>query len=181
MPDGDLTGQVLLTRAWLFQLVAAVPIFLALGWWVFDSFFWSWSSIYTLCSALFNCLFAGGIVFIILVQRQLPGASKSLTSYFEIGKSVLATAMWIWLLCDAVYHPRHYSYYPPDVEKEYQKRKIVFSVIALVIPIVIFYPTAIYTTYLARKAGELPGSARVADGGSERGEGSNEQTPLLGA
>ncbi|KAK3372294.1 hypothetical protein B0H63DRAFT_484273 [Podospora didyma] len=182
------TGQVLLTRAWLFQLLIAGPTFLTLGWGVWESYFYTWSSIYTLVAYLFNTFFSAGIVFIVLVQRKLPDASVRLTSNFEVVKSLLATIMWIWLVCDAIWHPRHYPYYPPDYDKDMQARRIVISILSIFVLLIFFYPSSLYTSYLAgheddpQPSSSSPGSPRRSGNGGRQqgGNGASEQTPLLG-
>ena len=62
---------------------------------------------------------AAGIVFIVFVQRKTFASSRQpvqigdftpegLSFLFEVAKSVLATAMWIWLLLDSAVGPNAY-------------------------------------------------------------------------
>jgi len=54
-------------------------------------------------------LMASGIIIVALVQRPPPNTGKALMLLCEIAKSVLATAIWIWLMIDAVLGPRKHS------------------------------------------------------------------------
>ena len=60
-------------------------------------------------SDFINALFGAGIIFIVLIQRRTR-LDTTKTLIFEIAKSVLATAMWIWLLLDTIFGPWQKSY-----------------------------------------------------------------------
>ena len=75
---------------------------------------YTFDSLYDFFNHLINSLLAAGITFAVLIQRKLlvNRNAKQYTLRFEIAKSVLATALWLWLLLDAIFGPSdHYGYY----------------------------------------------------------------------
>ncbi|KPI37476.1 uncharacterized protein AB675_10374 [Cyphellophora attinorum] len=107
---------------------------------------------------------AGGIIFTVLLQRKIPTGktSKSMTLRFEILKSVLATALWLWLLLDAIFGPRdHYSYYKD------RSQRIMVAAISSLLLFILYYPTV----WLAYRD-----TAREAPSSDDSGD---ERTPLL--
>lgn len=61
-----------------------------------------------------NAIFAGGIIFIVLMQRKLGISNMYLTTLFEAGKSILGTVMWVWLMLDSAFYAPGYYYDPPN-------------------------------------------------------------------
>lgn len=61
-----------------------------------------------------NAIFAGGIIFIVLMQRKLGISNKYLTTTFEVGKSMLGTVMWVWLMLDSAFYKPGDYYDPPN-------------------------------------------------------------------
>jgi hypothetical protein len=61
-----------------------------------------------------NAIFAGGIIFIVLMQRKLGISNKYLTTIFEVSKSMLGTVMWVWLMLDSAFYKPEYYYDPPN-------------------------------------------------------------------
>jgi hypothetical protein len=104
MSNQDL-GQVLLTRVWVFQAIVAAPTFTILGIAATINLFSTWDTIYDFITFLFTSILAAGIIFIVSVQLRYSNATKALTFRFEVAKSVLATALWIWLMYDAIFGP----------------------------------------------------------------------------
>jgi len=92
-------GRVFLSKAWLFQAIVAGPTFVVLGmcamFAIWEATYWT---VYDFLTFSCTAIMAGGIIFVVLVQRQLPTAGKLWTFRFELTKSALATAMWIWLM-----------------------------------------------------------------------------------
>ncbi|KAK0730748.1 hypothetical protein B0H67DRAFT_639210 [Lasiosphaeris hirsuta] len=171
----DEIGHVFLTRFWIFQGLLAAPTFFIFGIFIFASLWDSYNGVYDFVCQFFNCLLAGSILFIILVQRSLPTASKKLTYRFELAKSVLATAMWLWLMLDSIFYKRRY--YNPDL---YYYRRIIISAISSTALFILFYPTALYTAYLVRKDRQEGGEEAAA--AVEEAEGrrdADEWAPLL--
>jgi len=102
MPPAAMTtdiGRVFLSKTWIFQAILAGPTFIVLGMCamiaVWDTTYWS---IYDFVTFTFTSIMAAGIIFLVLVQRQLTTAGKLWTFRFEVAKSALATALWIWLM-----------------------------------------------------------------------------------
>lgn len=107
MPKMSL-GQTCLRTAWLFQALSAAPVLLFLGTEAFTHFLSSIEAIYDFVMSLLTSLMAAGIIFVVLVQRQLRGsaaASKHLTLKFESAKAVLATGLWVWMMLDVGFNP----------------------------------------------------------------------------
>ena len=104
--------QAFLTTIWIFQLIAAGPIFVWLGLAVIFNLFYTFDRAYDFITHLCTSLLAAGILFIVLVQRKLGDSSSlPLTLKFEMAKSVCATALWVWLMLDAIFGPEdHYGY-----------------------------------------------------------------------
>ena len=105
-------GRAFLTTIWVFQLVAAGPIFIWLGLAAIFNLFYTFDRAYDFITHLCTSLFAAGIFFIVLVQRKVGNSvGETLTLRFEIAKSGFATALWVWLMLDAVLGPDdHYGY-----------------------------------------------------------------------
>jgi hypothetical protein len=92
-------GGVFLAKAGLFQAIIAGPTFVVLG---MCAMFAMWEgsgwSVYDFLTDTCTATMAGGIIFVVLVQRQLPNVGKTWSFRFELIKAVLATGMWIWLM-----------------------------------------------------------------------------------
>jgi hypothetical protein len=58
----------------------------------------TWWTVYDFMTFTCTATTAGGIIFLVLVQKKLSNASKLFAFRFELAKSVLATGMWIWLM-----------------------------------------------------------------------------------
>jgi hypothetical protein len=61
-------------------------------------------------------LMAGGIIFLSIITMKQP-LSNLLGFQFELGKSVLATILWIWLVLDSAFGPWQYRY--PSMDPGY--------------------------------------------------------------
>ena len=111
----QVINRAFLTTAWTFQLVAAGPIFVWLGLVAISNLFYTFDPVVDFITHLFTSVFAAGIFFIVLVQRKLrkeDALNMSLTLRFEVAKLALATALWVWLMMDALFGPAdHYGYY----------------------------------------------------------------------
>ena len=110
----QILNRAFLTTAWTFQLVAAGPIFIWLGLAAIFNLFYTFDRVTDFITHLFTSLFAASIFFIVLVQRKLrtqDALDRPLTLKFEIVKLVLAIALWVWLMLDAVFGPEdHYAW-----------------------------------------------------------------------
>ncbi|KAH8882336.1 hypothetical protein GQ53DRAFT_753800 [Thozetella sp. PMI_491] len=157
-------GRVLLTRTWLFQAIVAGPTFVVLGLSAFSSLYSNYSSSYDFIMHLSTAIMAMGIIFIVLVQQQVPRAGKSVTSNLEAIKAGLATAMWIWLIADAIWGPKS-----PYGSPKTRENRIVASSFAVILLFILFYPTVYYTRY------HWPSSSDGVDRDAEPGE----RAPLL--
>lgn len=121
-------GHVFLTRIWLFQAIIAAPTFIILGMMAIANMYNTYDTIYDFVTHLCTAILAAGIIFVVLVQKKLPEAGKKLTFLFEVAKSVLATALWVWLMADAIWGPISHGGYRRD-----RKMRIVTSAIASVL------------------------------------------------
>jgi len=126
MSDQDI-GNVLLTRAWVFQAIVAAPTFILLGIAAIINLYNTYDTIYDFVTDLSTSILAAGIIFIVAVQRTYSSAGNALTFKFEAAKSVLATALWFWLMCDAIWGPTNHGYY------NNREKRIVTSAIAVVL------------------------------------------------
>ncbi|KAK4901470.1 hypothetical protein LTR49_027232, partial [Elasticomyces elasticus] len=108
------------------------PIFVYLGMLAIFNMFHTFNTLYEFFTHLITAFLAAGIIFIVVVQRTLPPAetAKNLTLRFEVSKSILATALWLWLMFDAVFGPRdHSGYYMP------WSQRITVAAISSVLPL----------------------------------------------
>lgn len=80
---------------------------------------------------------AAGIIYIVLIQRRArPHTSASLTLAFEIGKLVLAFALWLWLILDAAFGPWDRYYYDRPEDRH---RRIVRAAISHILIWYVFF------------------------------------------
>lgn len=113
-PPQPTIGHVFLARIWLFQAVVAAPTFVVLGMLAIVNLYNTYDTIYDFVTHLCTAILAAAIIFVVLVQKQLPGAGKALTFRFEVAKSALATALWLWLMGDAIWGPISHGGYRRD-------------------------------------------------------------------
>lgn len=180
-------GRAFLTTSWLFQLIAAGPIFVWLGLAAIFNLFYTFDRAYDFITHLCTSLLAASIFFIVLIQRKLSdGADGPLTLRFEISKSVCATALWVWLILDAIFGPEdHYGY------REGRRTRVTAAAVSIILLLcvslramlfkllsadlylvsVLFYPTVV----LALRNADI---ALWSDGLEEAGE-RGEEAPLL--
>jgi hypothetical protein len=80
----------------------------------------------------FQALMSGGILFIIMTQRYATEVlTKKINLYFEIVKSALATAIWLWFMADSIWGPQRHYYYNPPPDRS-RGPKIIRSAISVV-------------------------------------------------
>ncbi|KAK0129568.1 hypothetical protein ONS96_000133 [Cadophora gregata f. sp. sojae] len=101
-------GQQMARGIGLFQALVALPAMVILGEWALEALFYTNMPIYEFITSTFNALFAAAIIFIVFVQLN-TSTSPLITLYFEIAKSSLATALWLWLLLDAIFDPEQWN------------------------------------------------------------------------
>ncbi|KAK0734516.1 hypothetical protein B0T26DRAFT_74723 [Lasiosphaeria miniovina] len=103
-------GRVMLTRLWLFQAFITGILFLAFTLAAVMSVMENYPdhSIATFILSLSLAVLAGSILFYVLVQRKLGVARKTLNFRLEVGKSILATVLWILLLAFGALAPCSY-------------------------------------------------------------------------
>ncbi|KAM7193737.1 hypothetical protein V8F33_007671 [Rhypophila sp. PSN 637] len=182
-------GTILLTRIWLFQVLISTPITLILGACSMFILYDGYTYIYDFVKYLGNTILAMGIIFIVLVQRKLVtgGSSTFLSSATgrkftfgcETGKSVLATALWAWILLDAIFkHRGDDGHYNP-----WQVRRIICCCIAFIVLPLFWYPTVWYSYYATKHHSDFP----VEEEEEEEGTAARavarqgERAPLLGS
>lgn len=78
--------------------------------------------------------------------------------------------MWLWLLLDAIF-------YTPKYYFNNRGRRIAVAALSFILVIVLFYPSAVYATYVRKRDGEW--SEGVDGGDEERATEGSERTPLL--
>lgn len=61
------------------------------------------SHAYHVSKELFLAILAAVIVYAVIVQWQYPSPHPKVTARFELAKGLLATAMWLFLLLDAIF------------------------------------------------------------------------------
>ncbi|KFY18663.1 hypothetical protein V493_08435 [Pseudogymnoascus sp. VKM F-4281 (FW-2241)] len=164
-----MTNQIL-RAAGLFQALLTAPIALTLGFLAFAELWDNYQTIYRFLTYTVNGLLAAIILFILLIQDRMPSLSASVSFILEVAKSLLATAMWLWLVLDSAYAEHRNGYREPSNDRFL---RVVRAFIAGFALLVLFYPTAVYATYVAReerKTGVAERDAAVEEG---------ERTPLL--
>lgn len=116
MADTENPGrlrQVAARTLWLFQ--ALIAAFLAVSWVQDIPWELNWPSYganaYPLIRGLFLSILAAMIVYTTIVQWKHPEPHPKVTARLELGKGLIATAMWGWLLLDAIFFIPGYPYY----------------------------------------------------------------------
>ncbi|KAH8658723.1 hypothetical protein BGZ60DRAFT_125367 [Tricladium varicosporioides] len=155
--------------ACIFQAIAALPTFLWMGESTIEQLLWYsyWDSIYDFTKAFFTSIIAAGILCILSVQRWSSMSIKT-TFLFEVAKTLLATALWLWLLLDSIFAPqRDYNHHPRYI-------KITKSAISVLVIFILFLPTLVFA-YLRTKT---PRTARDQEEVEAEDE-PRETSPLL--
>ncbi|OBT44607.1 hypothetical protein VE00_05841 [Pseudogymnoascus sp. WSF 3629] len=162
-----MTNQIL-RAAGLFQALLTTPIALTLGFLAFVQLWDNYETIYRFLTYTVNGLLATIILFILLIQDRMPSLTAKISFVLEAAKSLLATAMWLWLVLDSAFANHDTRYREPSNDRFL---RIVRAFIAGFALLVLFYPTAIYATYVAcEEDGAAARDAAVEEG---------ERTPLL--
>ncbi|CAG8980416.1 hypothetical protein HYALB_00003981 [Hymenoscyphus albidus] len=155
----------------LFQAIVAFPTILFLGTWVWEEIMeYGYTGIYNFIKHLALSFFAAGILFIIIVQRYNP-FTPLITLRFEIAKSTLAGATWLWLLLDSIFGKAPPYYY-------FNRRaNIVKCAISVLVLIFVFFPTLVYGYLLKNHGDKVRNFGRT----EENDVTSSERDPLLGS
>ncbi|KFZ08893.1 hypothetical protein V502_09070 [Pseudogymnoascus sp. VKM F-4520 (FW-2644)] len=164
-----MTNQIL-RAAGLFQALLTTPIALTLGFLAFVQLWDNYETVYRFLTYTVNGLLATIILFILLIQDRMPSLSTDISFILEAAKSLLATTMWLWLVLDSAFAEHGNRYREPSNDRFL---RVVRAFIAGFALLVLFYPTAIYATYVARE--ERKNGAAQRDAAVEEGE----RTPLL--
>ncbi|KAK3109727.1 hypothetical protein LTR53_016695 [Teratosphaeriaceae sp. CCFEE 6253] len=101
-------GDVFLRTTWAFQTVVASPVFFGMGYGAVAKIFANnRDRFYDLWADFFCAFLAAAIIFVVLVQVQLPfrKTAKRTTLGFEGAKAGLASGLWVWMLLDACFGP----------------------------------------------------------------------------
>lgn len=121
---------------WLFQALIAGGLAII---WVND-ILWEvehpsyGANAYPVIRELFLSLLAAMIVYTVIVQwHYYPDPLARVTARLELGKALIATAMWAWLLLDAVFFVPRYPYYN-DPYCRRRAVRITFSAWSIAIP-----------------------------------------------
>ncbi|KAI0147548.1 hypothetical protein GGR57DRAFT_255509 [Xylariaceae sp. FL1272] len=176
-----LGAQALITLG-LFQAIIAFPVVLFLGgcafYWLYDDYYSRYyGRFYYFFSDFINALLGAGIIFIVLVQRKTR-LDRVRTLLFESTKSILATAMWLWLLFDTLFGPWQNGL-RDDTRERAKANRLARTGTAILILLLFFYPSVAYA-YCQWKTRE--------EGGADEGEAEpeqqeepepDEQSPLL--
>ncbi|KAF2191583.1 hypothetical protein K469DRAFT_720635 [Zopfia rhizophila CBS 207.26] len=160
----------------IFQAFCALPITFFLGLRVFCELFFVSMSFYNFFTYSISSLMAACIIYIVLVQRKLlPQDTDRMAFPFEIGKSVLATSLWLWLILDAAFGPWQNGRDGERLEEEVRMR-IARAAIASILLLILFYPALAYSFYLWKAQQEYgPQQSR----GNNQRYGSADRAPLL--
>ncbi|KFY17007.1 hypothetical protein V492_00951 [Pseudogymnoascus sp. VKM F-4246] len=164
-----MTNQIL-RAAGLFQALLTTPIALTLGFLAFTQLWDNYDTIYRFLTYTVNGLLATIILFILLIQDRMPRLSANISFILEVAKSLLASTMWLWLVLDSALADHGNRYREPSNDRFV---RVVRSFIAGFALLVLFYPTAIYATYVVRE--ERKNGTTDQDAAVEEGE----RTPLL--
>jgi len=118
-----------------------------------------------------NALLAAGIMFLAIIQLRAHLDNVD-TFRFELGKSLIATILWLWLVLDSAFGPWQDGCYNCSPEWQHQRKvaRLQRSFLSLIILFTIFYPTLGYSLYVWKKDRNTPVQDTVAD----------ERAPLLG-
>ncbi|KAI1859963.1 uncharacterized protein JN550_011774 [Neoarthrinium moseri] len=109
MPDTKTTrarslGETCLHGVWVFQTIAAIPIFLILGFCALSNMLLSsYGALYYFITDFVCSILTAGILFTLFLQKGIKNPSWLMTLRLEILKSGLATALWVWMLMDAIF------------------------------------------------------------------------------
>jgi hypothetical protein len=107
MDQQNNLSTVVLRTVWIFQFVAALPVFLFRGGSAFFVLWGAGESMYDFVTDFVWTILSGGVLFSILHQRKLTNASWLLTLRFETARSLLASILWVWLMLDAIFLRRN--------------------------------------------------------------------------
>ncbi|KAH8749215.1 hypothetical protein F5883DRAFT_232405 [Diaporthe sp. PMI_573] len=128
-------GHVAARTLWLFQ--ALIAGCLAIVWW--NDILWEverpsyGANAYPVIRELFLTLLAAMIVYAVIVQWHHPDPHPRVTARLELGKGLIATAVWGWLLLDAVFFVPGYPYYN-DPYCRRRTVRITFTAWSIAIP-----------------------------------------------
>lgn len=120
---------------WIFQ--AAIAGFLVILWVPDIVNELAWPSYgadgYPVVRELALSILAASIVYTVIVQWRYPDPHPRVAARLELGKGLVATAMWGWLLLDAIFYiPGYKYYYDPYCRR--RAVRITFSAWAIAIP-----------------------------------------------
>lgn len=121
-------GESAFNALWIFQGVIALPIFFILGFMSLFNMLSTYETLYEFITHFTCAIFSAGILFSVYLQKTMTAAPWRATLRFEILKSCLATASWLWLLMDAIFGPRSHYYYDRTV-------RIKVAAISAVLPL----------------------------------------------
>ncbi|KAF2646252.1 hypothetical protein P280DRAFT_464489, partial [Massarina eburnea CBS 473.64] len=170
-------GKQMLRGVGIFQVIVAFPAMCILGFLALDQLFYPYIRYYYFFLDVITALMAGGIVFIVYVQRKAIISSYQ-NFLFEAVKAILATALWLWLILDSAFGPwwkDWNKYRSPNVEKLIAWR-VRCSALAVIVLVILFYPSLVYTYWSWEKESE---NENVESGYGDGGEERTERTPLL--
>ncbi|KAH8653348.1 hypothetical protein BX600DRAFT_470624 [Xylariales sp. PMI_506] len=155
-------GEEFLRTLWIFQGIAALPIFLILGFLAVVNLFSTYERLYDFITHFTCTILSAGILYIVYVQRILPTTTRLLTLRFEVTKSALASVLWLWLLLDAIFGPKG-LYYRYD-----RKARIQVAIISVVLLPLLYYSTVWYALRKLRASRSKQGATTVTDVDGER-------------
>ncbi|KAL2074676.1 hypothetical protein VTL71DRAFT_8455 [Oculimacula yallundae] len=169
-------GEQMARSLGLFQGLVAIPALFFLGEWALYGLFETNIPIYDFITSTCNTIFAAGILFIVIVQRNIS-TSPLMTLYLELAKSGFATSSWLWLLLDTSFGPNRWGWNGrPEPPRGPRIARVLISVIVLFIA---FYPSLIFAWYEEKRTRHA-GVEEEADEGQAQAEGRGEREPLLG-
>ncbi|KAH6719707.1 hypothetical protein BKA61DRAFT_470762 [Leptodontidium sp. MPI-SDFR-AT-0119] len=157
----------------LFQGLVALPALFILGEWALISLFETNIPIYDFITSTFNSIFAAGILFVLVVQHNIT-PSPAIILYFEVAKSGLATAVWLWLLLDSIFGPNRSYQRPP------RGPRIARAGISVIVLLILFYPTLVYAKMEEKRSRAIEVDTEADQVQTQAEEDRGEREPLLG-
>ncbi|KAI1263896.1 hypothetical protein F5Y18DRAFT_437881 [Xylariaceae sp. FL1019] len=175
-----LGAQALITLG-SFQAIIALPVVLFLGgcafYWLYGDYYSRYYGRFYYFFDFINALLGAGIIFIVLVQRKTR-LDKVKTLLFEATKSILATAMWLWLLLDTLLGPWQNGLRDGTRERAMANR-LARTGTAVLILLLIFYPSVSYAYYQWNTREGSDADEGEAESQPQEGREADEQRPLL--
>ncbi|KAF2269378.1 hypothetical protein CC78DRAFT_564671 [Lojkania enalia] len=149
-PSGQKSlAEQLTSWAIILQAILAVPVSIIMGFWAFIALVFGVDiDYYVFFAMLFSSLMSAAILFLVIIQRSTT-CTIHRTFKFEMAKSGLATALWVWLFLDSIFGPWKHKVEGWQFRGEV-KGRVIRTVTSLILLLLLFYPMLAYS-YIQRK------------------------------